>query len=169
MHASKEFKSIDDRCFLQTLLYTGCRISEALELTAMRIDVSNQRVIFRTLKQHGATRFRSVPIPENLLNGLLLMINSDGVGMEDTLWTFSRTTGWLRIKNCMQKAGIEGSMATSKGLRHAFGISCIQQKIDTFSVQKWLGHSKSETTGIYLEFVGEDELELIQRTWSGLV
>lgn len=167
--ATQQVESLRDRAFLQTLLYSGCRISEALEIMPQRIDISNQTLVFRTLKQHGALRYRSVPVPDILLGNFRKIIEGEGVDSDQPIWNFCRTTGWLRVKDCMAKAGIVGEMATCKGLRHGFAIRSIQEKIDTFTVQKWLGHSKAETTAIYLGFVGEDERVLAQRTWNGLL
>jgi len=56
-----------------TLAYTGCRISEALALTADRIDLSSKVTTLRTLKQRGKTRYRSVPVPDELLEALELV------------------------------------------------------------------------------------------------
>ena len=42
---------------------TGCRISEALSLTADRVDFSGKAVIFETLKKRSRGVFRAVPVP----------------------------------------------------------------------------------------------------------
>ena len=39
------------RTFAETLTYTGCRISEALALSADHIDIGNQEIRFETLKK----------------------------------------------------------------------------------------------------------------------
>jgi len=61
------------RTLCTTLAYTGCRISEALELTADRVDLSSQVVTFRSLKKRGKTLYRSVPVPEGHLDTLDLV------------------------------------------------------------------------------------------------
>ena len=50
------------RAFCLTLFYTGCRISEALNLTAARVDLSGKAVVFETLKRRKRGHFRAVPI-----------------------------------------------------------------------------------------------------------
>lgn len=47
------------RTFCMTIAYTGCRISEALELSAARVDLSAKALTFRTLKQRGKVKYRS--------------------------------------------------------------------------------------------------------------
>ncbi len=58
------------RTLCLTMAFTGCRISEALELTIERVDLSAKAIIFRTLKQRGHERYRSVPCPDILIDAL---------------------------------------------------------------------------------------------------
>ena len=37
----------------------------------------------------------------------------------------SRPTAWRMVKRVMARAGIKGAQATSKGLRHGFGIAML--------------------------------------------
>jgi integrase len=39
------------RTLCSVLYYTGCRVSEALELTSRRVDINDQVLIFETLKK----------------------------------------------------------------------------------------------------------------------
>lgn len=82
------------------------------------------------------------------------------------IWNFGRTTGWKIVKECMVSAKLEGIKATPKGLRHGFAIACISESVPLPTVQKWLGHSRLETTGIYLDYVGDDERALAKRIWA---
>ncbi len=56
------------RTFCTTLFYMGCRISEALELTPRRIDISSNLVIFETLKKRRRGVFRVVPVPSEYID-----------------------------------------------------------------------------------------------------
>ncbi len=51
------------RTFCYTLHTTGCRISEAMQLTSRRIDLVAQLVTFETLKQRRRGVYRAVPVP----------------------------------------------------------------------------------------------------------
>ena len=79
---------------------------------------------------------------------------------------WSRMTGWRKIKAVMHKAGIDGTRATPKGLRHAFGIACSQKGIQLNMVQKWLGHADIKTTAIYSDAIGQEERNIAQRLWE---
>lgn len=149
------------RTLCLTLFYTGCRISEALNLTWERIDFTGQAVIFETLKRRKRGHYRSVPIPETLLKELLVLeIPSGG---ESRIWSCSRTTAYRQIKSTLAEANLP--KASPKGLRHSFAIACISRNVPLTIVKKWLGHARLETTAIYLDVIGEEERELAKRLW----
>jgi len=152
------------KAFCLTLFYTGCRISEALQLTVERIDVTEQALIFETLKRRKRGQYRSVPIPEPLLVLLRELAASHVTGQR--LWPYSRTTAYRLIKEKMDQAGITGVKGTPKGLRHSFAIACISRNVPLTMVKKWLGHARLETTTIYLEIGGTEERELARRLWK---
>ena len=58
------------RTFCGTLHATGCRISEALALTARQVDLSGRVVVFESLKKRRRGVFRAVPAPPELLDTL---------------------------------------------------------------------------------------------------
>lgn len=148
------------RLFCLTLAYTGCRISECLALTQSSIEPETGYIAIHSLKKRGRIVIREVPTPPVLLADLR------NVGPA-RLWTFSRSRAWQLIKAVMADAGIgSGIHATPKGLRHAFGIHAIRSGVPLNLVQRWLGHSRMETTAIYLNAIGPEELELAARMWT---
>jgi integrase/recombinase XerD len=152
------------RAFCLTLFYTGCRISEALNLTVERIDLSGKAVVFETLKRRKSGCFRAVPVPDTLADLLRELVTDKNVGAK--VWKYSRTTAYRLIKARMEQAGIAGDMACPKGLRHGHGVACVSGKVPLTMIQKWLGHARLETTAIYLEVSGDEERELAKRLWA---
>ena len=152
------------RAFCLTLYYCGCRISEALNLTVERIDLTGRAVVFETLKRRKAGHFRAVPIPDTLADLLRQLVA--GQSGEAKIWNFSRITAYRLIKAAMKQAGIHGSMACPKGLRHGHGVACVGGKVPLTTIQKWLGHARIETTAIYVDVHGEEERELAKRLWA---
>lgn len=150
----------DVGAFGLTLAYTGCRLSEALALTADRLDADAGFIVFETLKQRRKSVFRAVPAPLELLVRLAALASNEG-----HLWPWSRTTAWRYIKAIMAQAGIAGPHATPKGLRHGFAVAAIQRQIPLNLVKKWLGHARLETTAIYANAIGEEERCLAERLW----
>ena len=101
------------RTLCGTLLYTGCRISEALALTADRVDMKDRRIIFESLKKRQRGVFRPVPVPPFFLDTLDLVHNirlaqrREGRRRGAFLWSWCRTTAWTRVCEVMQAAKIE--------------------------------------------------------------
>lgn len=152
-----------DALFCQTLFYTGCRISEALSLRVSDIDTEMKAVLIRSLKKRGKKEFRRVPIPEFLAKALREFVPP---GEGDRIWPISRTKGWRIIKRAMKDAGISGVHATTKGLRHGFGVRSAMVQIPLPLIQRWMGHADLSTTAIYLAVKDEEERELIGKTWD---
>lgn len=152
------------RAFILTLLYTGCRISEALNLTPGRVDLAQRAFVFETLKRRKRGHFRSVPVPDLLCELVRPLVR--GRDASSRLWAFSRATAYRYVKRLMSCAGIAGGMACPKGLRHAFAVACLAQGIPLTTVRKWMGHAKLETTAIYLDVSGDEERQLARRLWA---
>ena len=148
--------------FCLTLYYTGCRISEALGLRQCDLDSEMNVILIRTLKKRGRKETRRIPIPGFLADELKHITASED---DPRLWAFSRTTAWRIVKNVMKSAGISGVHATTKGLRHGFGVRGALGQIPLTLIKTWMGHSDSATTAIYLEVRDDEERALIEKTW----
>lgn len=152
------------RTFLLTLAFTGARISEVLSLTRAQIDRNDGVVILECLKKRRQGIFRAVPIPNTLLDELDIIASARGA--EDRLWPWCRTTAWQHVKACMLAAGVSGSHASPKALRHGFAVGALNANVPLTMVQKWLGHSRLTTTAIYANAVGDEERAIASRYWT---
>lgn len=148
--------------FCLTLYYTGCRISEALALRCHDIESEMNVILIRSLKKREKREIRRIPVPEFLVKELTGIANPEDNSL---LWPFSRTTGWRIIKDVMKAAKISGIHATTKGLRHGFGVRGVMMQIPTSLIQNWMGHADPSTTAIYLAVKDEEERTLIEKTW----
>ena len=170
--AATEHHRGEVRTFCMVMAYTGCRISEALQLTTDRVDFSAKAIAFRTLKQRGQLRYRAIPVPDALLDALELVHQvrkaqrSKAGGKDRLLWSWGRTQATKHIWAVMAQAGISGPHASPKGLRHGFGVKAAADTRNPRLVQKWLGHRHLETTVIYMDAVGDEERELAARMWE---
>ena len=57
------------RTFCMTLAYTGSRVSEALALTADRVDLAGGTIVFESLKKRRGGLYRAVPVPGHAIPG----------------------------------------------------------------------------------------------------
>ena len=153
------------RTFCETLAHSGCRISEALALTAARVDVGAGVLVFESLKKRRKGIYRAVPVPQGLLETLGDVHDLEALG-DGRLWDWSRTTGWRRVREVMNAADIRGICATPKGVRHGFGIKAVTSEVPLNMTQKWLGHARIATTSIYTDAVGPEEQKIAERMWA---
>jgi integrase/recombinase XerD len=156
--------------FCLTLGYSGARISEVLALTPAAIDLESGAVCILTLKRRRNDVVRQVPLPMDLLDELdhdfkLGDAQRDPELARKRMWCFSRTTAWRYVKGVMAAAGITGTPAMPKGLRHGFGVKAFQSNVPAHLVQRWLGHASLRTTGIYADVVGPEERAFAERMW----
>ena len=159
----------DQRLFALTLAWTGGRVSEVLGLMPSSFQVEACMVSIRTLKRRRPT-IREVPVPPDLMDDLeahlaLSVRQRDPRVTDRRLWPWHRTTAWRNIKRVMMAVGLSGLRATPRGLRHAFGVITMQAGVPPNIRQKWLGHARPETTSIYSDACGPEEMNFAERFW----
>jgi integrase len=153
------------------LAWSGGRISEVLALTPTAIDLETGVATIETLKRRKRGIVRQVPLPDEVLGELdrvfrLRHRQRDPKLAFERLWRWSRTTAWRYVKAVMATAGIAGTPAMPKGLRHGFGVNAYQSCVPPHLVQRWLGHASLRTTSIYADVVGPEERAFAARMWS---
>jgi len=179
--AALDEESPMDRLFCRLLHFTGCRPSEALELTVGRILVEEMAVVFRSLKKRKKDsrgrekqpQFRTVPVPEILIEQLdyvyeIRRLQKKSAGSDVPLWTMSRPTAYRLVKRVMNRAGIVGKQATGKGLRHGFGVAMVTAKkpLPLHVLSQLMGHTDTKTTEIYLQVTGEEKRQMVVDAWE---
>jgi integrase len=163
--ANRQPAKVKTLCYM--LYHTGCRISEALNMTYGRIDIPAGEVVIQSLKKRSKKpHYRAIPVPKCFLNQL--RTTHDFTNPDDFLWGWSRSHAWRLVKAVMKDAGINTKLphATCKGLRHAFGIQAACKNVPINIIQKLLGHNNISTTALYLDAVGAEKRELVSRMWE---
>jgi integrase/recombinase XerD len=158
------------RLFCLVLGWSGARISEVLALTPAAIDIDSGVANIQTLKRRRRGIVRQVPLPPDVLEELDKMIelrstHRDPELANERIWRFCRTTAWRRVKAIMAAAGITGTSAMPKGLRHGFGVNAFQSNVPPHLIQRWLGHASLRTTAIYGDVIGPEERSFAKRMW----
>ena len=161
--------------YCQLLYYTGCRLSEALEVTPDRFDYAQKGVILRTLKQgndqHGEPiiRHRFNELPKTYLEEIQgiygILRKQGGKTGQVPLWSFSDRTARTYVKQIMEKAGITGRKATARGLRHSMGVILALNKVPANTIKNVLGHAAIKNTMIYLDIIEDERRELVSQVW----
>ncbi len=156
----------ESRAFCWLLAVTGCRISEALALTVDQVDFEAKTIAFECLKKRRRSVFRSIPVPDAVLDQLAAIVRARELSGSDRFWPWSRMTGYRRVREIMEDVGLKGPQASPKGLRHGFGVGAIQAGVPLNLVQRWLGHADMKTTAIYTSAMGPEERGIAARMWG---
>ena len=156
--------------FVRLLVWTGARVSEVLALRPSCFQIKPGLVTFRTLKRRQHS-MREVPIPPDLMITLATHFafaeaQPDPDIADRRLWTWDRVTAWRTVKRLMATAGVVGTPACPRGLRHGFGVGTLQAGVPINLVQRWLGHARISTTAIYAAASGPEELVFARRFWD---
>ena len=159
------------RTFCETLFFTGCRLSEALEITPKRIEIRSGQVILRSLKKRREDIYRSIPVPADYLDTLDMVHNIKQSrrrpkAKDVRLWSWCSVQAWRIVKGVMELADIQdGPHRSPKGLRHSFGVHGCLSNVPLNMLSKWMGHADIKTTAIYANAIGKEEQEIAARMW----
>lgn len=161
-HASKQETQTKLLCLI--LLYTGCRITEALNLRICDLQIEDNIIAITSIKKRDKHHVRQIPVP----NSLMIELNDNYQHHHIYFHPFAmhRSTAWRKIKKIMKQADIVGEQATLKGLRHSFAVHCALRNVAITMCSKWLGHSSLEITTHYYRVVGTEEREIASRLWE---
>jgi integrase len=156
--------------FALTLAWTGARVSEVLALTPRSFQIEQSLVAIVTLKRRGWF-VREVPLPPELMETLeqefsIQSAQHDSQNGDARLWPISRVTAWRLVKRVMDVAGVSGRPACPRGLRHSFGVGTVQAGVPITLLQKWMGHARLSSTGIYAAVSGPEEFAMAKKFWD---
>ena len=147
--------------FCLIIHWTGARPSEVLQLRPRQLDISDFTISIKSLKKRGKVEYRHIPVPPFFLEELLDFVK--GMDKDEPIFTFSRRTASRYVKKLMNLAGIEGSRACARGMRHGFAVNHVMHEVPLPTIKKLMGHESLETTMIYTEIIGPEELKFIRR------
>ena len=167
----------EDRLFCRLLHFSGCRPSEALELTradlARRARGSLSQSEEAQKDQRGRVKrpqFRTVPLPDRVVEeldpGFNLRRKRKPAERRQPLWTMSRTT-LASGAACDGSAGIEGRRPRPKACATVSVSRCSPATgrcRSTCCAICWATDTK--TTEIYLQAIGQERRNLVMQAWG---
>jgi integrase/recombinase XerD len=142
------------RVVLSLLYGCGLRISEVQNLKIVDIESSQNRI---KICQAKGNKDRMVLLPQYVLE-TLRSYYKDAHPRPQVYLLESIQTGkkyhcrslQLMINEAMKRAGLDSKGYTAHTLRHSFATHMLDQGASLVAIKELLGHSKLETTMIYL-------------------
>lgn len=139
---------------VQTMFYTGGRMSEIIHLELDDVDMKNK--VVHIIEGKGK-KDRDIPICDKLFNILSNYLeNIRKPDIELNMFFATKTTGKLshnfinrRIHEATAKLGWSKDISAHI-LRHSFGTNLLEKGASVVSIQKLLGHSNLAVTTRYL-------------------
>jgi integrase/recombinase XerD len=181
-------KNFKHRLVLQFLYSAGLRLSELVNLKWNQIDYDRMTVL---IKQAKGKKDRLVPLSTHILDGLTAYLINGHKGQyvfngggENQRMSYSSVRFMMRC--AIKRAGIKKDGVCLHTLRHSFATHLLEEGLDIFSIKELLGHSRIQSTMIYLHVVdqvkypkfspldtllgkkGETEVELMRLKYKSL-
>jgi len=135
-----------DALIILLLALTGLRESEALSLRPCDISGGYIRV------RHGKRdKDRAIPLARDLVKPLQDYIARENIDPTDRLFSISVKQFYNIVKKYAMSASIPD--LSPHTLRHYFATALVERGAQLKAVQQLLGHTRIETTAIYLDLV----------------
>ncbi|CAD7289114.1 Tyrosine recombinase XerH [Campylobacter majalis] len=168
-----EFKSNQNRnkLIIKLIIFTGIRVSEALNLK--RKDISEEGDLYIIRIRGKGNKYRIVMIKQHLISEYLHSIAINYINKEGYLFINKKGTRLTQayvsriVEQILFKAGIRKEKNGAHMLRHTFATMLYKKQKDIVLVQEALGHASLNTSRIYTHF-DNDKLKLAAKVAEDL-
>ena len=137
---------------LRLALYTGCRIGEALGLTAEQID-ADRKVWIKPASSTKQKKLHIVPLQGEALAIARKLLDLPRPKYEDC------RQAWLRARKLIGRSDVK-----VHDLRHSRASSLARSGASLVQIGKLLGHNAPITTARYSHLVADDLRDLVERS-----
>lgn len=145
-------KNFKHQLMLKFIYAAGLRLQELLKMEWQHIDADRMTIFIKCSK---GKKDRYVPLSEQLLNEILLYMSS---GIKNK-YVFTAngsnkpmSTSGIRfiMREAVKRSKINKEGICLHTLRHSYATHLLEDGLDIFSIKELLGHSRIETTLVYL-------------------
>ncbi|WP_371364894.1 Tyrosine recombinase XerD [Sporomusa rhizae] len=140
---------------------TGCRITEAINITVASIDFSSRTLRARILKRRDIYE-RAIPLTGEVIGVIAEYIASIGLQRHDKLFSFTRKTAYIKVQKACRKAGFDDKRCHPHTLRHTFAVNAILNGVPIPVLQSWLGHRDIYNTLVYTQVLATDSRQFAE-------
>ncbi|HFZ5142461.1 TPA: tyrosine-type recombinase/integrase [Campylobacter jejuni] len=160
-----DFKNntIRNKLIIKIIIFTGIRVSEAINIKMGDISEENDLYIIR-IRAKG-NKYRVVMIKKELIYDLLKNVSINYMSKDTLLFVNKKGTPLTQsyvsriVEQLLFRAGIRKQKNGAHMLRHTFATLLYKKQKDLVLVQEALGHASLNTSRIYTHF-DNDKLKL---------
>lgn len=156
-----------NKLVIKVIIFTGIRVSEALNLKFR--DISQEGDIYIIRIRGKGNKYRIVMIKKHLIESHLNALETNYENKEGFVFINSKgrplTQAYVSriVEQILFKAGIRKAKNGAHMLRHTFATMLYKKHKDLVLVQEALGHASLNTSRIYTHF-NSDKLRLAAQT-----
>ena len=160
-----------NKLIIKVIIFTGIRVSEALNLK--RKDITEDGDLFIIRIRGKGNKYRIVMIKRHLIEDHLNAIAINYINKEGYLFINKKGTRLTQayvsriVEQILFKAGIRKEKNGAHMLRHTFATMLYKKQKDLVLVQEALGHASLNTSRIYTHF-DSDKLKLAAKVAEDL-
>ncbi|MGG1833276.1 tyrosine-type recombinase/integrase, partial [Cytobacillus firmus] len=151
-------KNFQDMMIVRTLLYTGVRVSELINIKLSEIDFDRYQI---RINQGKGKKDRVVPFPHSFKELLAMhcanMENKHAVYLFESSWNKKYTDRGIRkiLAKYSEKAGLSQPLSPHK-LRHFLLTWLKKQGVDDALIQPYSGHKSRKSLEVYSRLAIEE-------------
>jgi len=176
-----QVKNFPHHVFLSTVYSCGLRLDEARHLEVS--DIDSQRMMIHVHRGKGA-KDRYVALPQPTLHWLRrywlthrhprLLFPARGHKTTDAkqaIQPMAKSSVQSAFRQAKRAAGVQKKGVAVHTLRHSYATHLLEAGVNLRVIQRYLGHSRLETTMLYLHLTQkgqEDACQLINHVMEGL-
>jgi integrase/recombinase XerC len=153
-----------DLALAATLVFTGCRLGEALALTKEDISIERDGTVVARIRQlkKGGEFYRLVPVPSPLFRDIIRRY----LGRVEGTKLFGITD--RQARNVVYKFSTRylRKKIRPHAIRHSYATHIIKTTRDLEAVRRLLGHADYKHVKEYLNYTQEDLKELLEKAFS---
>ena len=144
-------QDIRDRALFLTLLRTGMRIGELLDLRVADVHLDEQKILIYEGEKNS--RGRVVYFSDDAEQALMAWLDKRDPQKEMLFYGYKTTLSYgiayLRFRKCLEAAGLSHKSYTIHCLRHTYASELLNAGLRLEILQELLGHSSLEVTRQY--------------------
>ena len=146
--------------FFRLLAYTGCRLSEAINLKWEHVNLETNEIVFEETKNYEA---RSVPILPQLRKALTKLPNSHLYVFDNgrDAHLYDSTWYWKLLRQATEACKLR--QRPIHAFRHTFCSILAELNTNLVTIKELAGHKRIETTMRYIQFTQNAKREAMLR------
>tara|TARA_R100001510_G_C7655734_1_gene215062 strand:- start:772 stop:1314 length:543 start_codon:yes stop_codon:yes gene_type:complete len=146
------------------LYFTGCRISEGIQIRW--IDIVENTIVLRKSNTKGKSATREIPVPQELVDRIMKLPNEGSYVFAGRSGNghIHRTTATYHLSNALEELGLKHQFS-SHGYRRTNITRLHRNNVPTKVIMKISGHSSLGALQPYIDVSDDEIVAAVKGLW----